>query len=229
MSSFWEGILSSSISFAIIGFVCKAFLQHIDKRELESFKNKLKYESEQRIKEDERAYNFKKAKDLEIGRWGLTLLSAANGFLGRLCYIKDHNDLSSDQYYIDSTRFYLCQYFCWVHQFRKNRDSSVFSPTNDEMLITELIKNISIALRENDIGFPCIRSLEQKYIGESLSIGAECMSYKDFIDSKVLENYAPLNDFVEAILQNNNKDYIDKLVIPFQDLKTRFDAALQNK
>ena len=30
MSSFWEGILSSSISFAIIGFVCKAFLQHID-------------------------------------------------------------------------------------------------------------------------------------------------------------------------------------------------------
>ncbi|EFF0719321.1 hypothetical protein CCU84_004889, partial [Escherichia coli] len=76
---------------------------------------------------------------------------------------------------------------------------------------------------------PCIRSLEQKYIGESLSIGAECMSYKDFIDSKVLENYAPLNDFVEAILQNNNKDYIDKLVIPFQDLKTRFDAALQNK
>ncbi|MDZ6421904.1 hypothetical protein U4U87_08600, partial [Escherichia coli] len=95
MSSFWEGILSSSISFAIIGFVCKAFLQHIDKRELESFKNKLKYESEQRIKEDERAYNFKKARDLEIGRWGLTLLSAANGFLGRLCYIKDHNDLSS--------------------------------------------------------------------------------------------------------------------------------------
>lgn len=48
----------------------------------------MKYESEQRIKEDERAYNFKKARDLEIGRWGLTLLSAANGFLGRLCYIK---------------------------------------------------------------------------------------------------------------------------------------------
>ncbi|ENM2493290.1 hypothetical protein AB6908_001735 [Serratia marcescens] len=227
MSVFWEGLFSSSISLAIIGFVCKTFLKHIDKREIESFKNKLKYESDIRAREEERNYDTQRARDLEIGRWGLTLLSAANGFLGRLCYIKDNNDLLMDKYYMESTRFYICQFLCWAQLFRKNRDSSVFSPTNEEVLITELIKNISISLRQNELGFPCIRSMEQKYIGDSLSINGECMTYKEFINDKILEEYSALNDFVEAILHNENKDYVNKIIIPFQDLKSRFEAALQ--
>lgn len=229
MSNFWEGLLSSSVSLAVIGFVCKIFLKHIDKRELESFKNKLKYESDMKVKEEERYYDIRKARDLEIGRWGLTLLSAANGFLGRLCYIKGHSNLSSDQYIIDSTRFYICQYLYWAQLFRKNRDSSVFSPTNDEMLITELIKNISITLRGNEFGLPCIRSLEQQYIGDSFNINGECITYKEFIDNKVLSQYSALNDFVDSILNDNHKEFINKIIVPFQDLKSRFEAELQNK
>lgn len=229
MSGFWEGLLSSSISLAIIGFVCKTFLKHIDKRELESFKNKLKYESDIKIREEERCYNIQKARDLELGRWGLTLLSAANGFLGRLCYIKNHRDLLLDHYYIESTKFYICQYLFWAQLFRRNRDSSVFSPTNEEVLITELIKNISIVLRGNDLNLPCIRSLEQKYIGDSLNANGECLTYKEFIDGKVLEHYPALNDFVYFILDNNNKDYLKNIIVPFQDLKSRFEDALQNK
>ncbi|AGG29160.1 hypothetical protein R4E38_13960 [Morganella morganii] len=229
MSTFWEGLLSSSISLAVIGFVCKIFLKHIDKRELESFKNKLKYESDIKIKEEERNYDIRKTRDLEIGRWGLTLLSAANGFLGRLCYIKEQRGLSSDQYIIDSTKFYLCQYLFWAQLFRKNRDSSVFSPTNDEMLITELIKNISITLRENTLGLPCIRSLEQQYIGDSLNINGGCMTYKEFIDVNVLSQYSALNDFVDSILNDNNKEFINIIIVSFQDLKSGFEATLQKK
>lgn len=229
MSVFWEGLLSSSISLAVIGFVCKTFLKHIDKREIESFKNKLKYESDIKAKEEERYYDIRKARDLEIGRWGLTLLSAANGFLGRLCYIKEHKNLLLDQYIVDSTRFYICQYLCWAQLFRKNRDSSVFSPTNDEVLITELIKNISIILRGNELGLPCIRSLEQQYIGDSLNTNGECITYKEFIDGKVLGQYSALNDFVDSILNDDNKEYINKIIVPFQDLKSRFEAVLQNK
>lgn len=229
MSAFWEGLLSSSISLAVVGFVCKTFLKHIDKRELESFKNKLKYESDIKAKEEERNYDIRKARDLEIGRWGLTLLSAANGFLGRLCYIKEQKDLSSNQYIVDSTRFYLCQYLFWAQLFRKNRDSSVFSPTNDEVLITELIKNISIALRENKFGLPCIRSLEQQYIGDSLNINGECITYKEFIDSKVLIQYSALNDFVDSILNDDNKEFINIIIVSFQDLKSRFEATLLKK
>jgi|GEM_PF-2334186 len=229
MSVFWEGLLSSSISLAVIGFVCKTFLKHIDKRELESFKNKLKYECDIKAREEERNYDIQKVRDLEIGRWGLTLLSAANGFLGRLCYIKEHKNLFSDQYYIDSTRFYICQYLCWAQLFRKNRDSSVFAPTNDEVLITELIKNVSIVLRENELSLPCIRSLEQQYIGDSLNTNGECMTYKEFLDGKVLERYSALNCFVYSILDDDNKEYLNKIIVPFQDLKSRFEAVLQNK
>jgi len=229
MSVFLEGILSSSISLAVIGFVCKIFLKHIDKRELESFKSKLKYESDIKAREEERSYDIQKARDLEMGRWGLTLLSAANGVLGRLCYIKGHRCLLSDQYYIDSTKYYICQYLFWAQLFRKNRDSSVFSPTNDEVLITELIKNISIALRANNLGLPCIRSLEQKYIGDSLDINGECITYRGFIDGRVLERYSVLNDFVDSVLDDNNKEFINNIIVPFQDLKSRFEAALQNK
>ncbi|ELY4218266.1 hypothetical protein SMY84_004245, partial [Cronobacter turicensis] len=190
---------------------------------------KLKYESDIKAKEEERNYDIRKARDLEIGRWGLTLLSAANGFLGRLCYIKKHKNLSSNQYVMDSTKFYLCQYLFWAQLFRKNRDYSVFSPTNDEVLITELIKNISIILRENKLGLPCIRSLEQQYIGDSLNINSECMTYKEFIDAKVLSQYSALNDFVDSILDDNNKEFIDIIIVPFQDLKARFEDILQKK
>ncbi|ELY6204829.1 hypothetical protein ACTEV3_001791 [Cronobacter malonaticus] len=226
MSAFWEGLISSSVALAIMGFVCKLFLNHLDKRGIENYKNKLKLESELRKNEEERAYNFKKARELEMGRWGLTLLSAANGVLGRLVYIKINHPLTSDPYYHDSTRYYIGQYLCWAGLFRKNRDLSVFSPTRDEALITELIKNISIELRYNTLGFPVIRSLEQKYIGDSLENGLGCISYKSFLDDNVLENNASLNNFTSALLHYQNPEYIDRLIGKFEDLKRKFEAIL---
>ncbi|KAB8306730.1 hypothetical protein EH228_16530 [Erwinia endophytica] len=227
MSVFWEGLISSSVSLAIIGFICKLFLNHVDKRGIESYKSKLKFESELRRSQEERAYNLKQAKELEVGRWGLTLLSAANGVLGRLLYIKDNHPLTSDVYYFDSTRYYICQYLCWAELFRRNRDLSVFSPTKDEILITELIKNVSIELRHNSLGFPVIRSLEQKYIGDSLDNESGCISYKKFLDEKILENDASLNDFTNALLQYRNSEYLERLIEKFEDLKREFEAVLQ--
>ncbi|MFJ5375919.1 hypothetical protein ACIPSX_00980 [Pectobacterium sp. CHL-2024] len=228
MSVFWEALISSSISLALVGFICKMFLNHFDKRGIEYYKNKLKFESDMRINEEERIYNLRKKRDLEIGRWGLTLLSAANGLLGRLAYIRDNNPSDSDLYYVNSTRYYICQYLCWAELFRKNRDSSVFSPSSEEALITELIKNISITLRYNDLNFPNIRSLEQKYIGDSLAHNLSCISYKKFLDDKVLEAEPSLNDFTYAILQNRNPEYITGLIEKLQDLKIKFEGKLIN-
>lgn len=227
MSGFWEGLVSSSVYLAIMGVVCKLFLKHLDKRGIESYKSKLKFESELRKSEEERTYNLNKARELEVGRWGLTLLSAANGVLGRFLYIKNNHPLPSDLYYVDSTRYYICQYLCWAELFRRNRDSSIFSPTKDETLITELIKNISIELRHNSLGFPVIRSLEQKYIGDSLDNGSGCISYKTFLDEKVLENDVPLNDFANALLQYRSSEHLDRLIEKFEDLKRKFEAILQ--
>lgn len=228
MSVFWEALISSSISLALVGFICKMFLNHFDKRGIEYYKNKLKFESDMRINEEERIYNLRQRRDLEIGRWGLTLLSAANGLLGRLAYIRDNNPSDSDLYYVNSTRYYICQYLCWAELFRKNRDSSVFSPSSEEALITELIKNISITLRYNDLNFPNIRSLEQKYIGDSLAHNLSCISYKKFLDDKVLEAEPSLNDFTYAILQNRNPEYITGLIEKLQDLKIKFEGKLIN-
>lgn len=97
------------------------------------------------------------------------------------------------------------------------------------MLITELIKNISITLRENTLGLPCIRSLEQQYIGDSLNINGGCMTYKEFIDVNVLSQYSALNDFVDSILNDNNKEFINIIIVSFQDLKSGFEATLQKK
>lgn len=227
MSVFWEGLISSSVSLAIIGFICKLFLNHLDKRGLESYKSRLKYESELRKNEEERAYNLEQAREIEVGRWGLTLLSAANGVLGRLLYIKNNHPLTSDLYYVDSTRYYICQYLCWAVLFRRDRDSSIFSPNKDEVLITELIKNISIELRYNSLGFPVIRSLEQKYIGDSLDNGSGCISFKMFLDEKILENNKSLNDFTHALLQCRSSEYLDQLIEKFEDLKREFENILK--
>lgn len=228
MSVFWEALISSSVSLAVVGFICKTFLNHFDKRGIEYYKNKLKFESDMRINEEERIYNLRQRRDLEVGRWGLTLLSAANGLLGRLVYIRDNNPSDSDLYYVNSTRYYICQYLCWAELFRKNRDSSVFSPSSEEALITELIKNISITLRYNDFNFPSIRSLEQKYIGDSLAHDLSCISYKKFLDDKVLEAEPSLNDFTYAILQNRNPEYMAELIEKLQDLKIKFEGKLIN-
>ncbi|MFT2153285.1 hypothetical protein [Klebsiella pneumoniae] len=226
MNAFLEGIISSSVSLAVVGCVCKIFLTHFDKRGIESYKSKLKFESEMRQNEEERYYNLRKHRELEIGRWRLTLLSAANGVLGRLLYIKKNHPLTIDSYCEHSTRYYIGQYLCWAELFRKNRDSSVFSPTSDETLITELIKNISMELRYNTQGFPTIRSLEQKYIGDSLSNGTNCISYKDFLDGKVLENDVSLNEFTQALIHYRNSEYIDRLIDKFEDLKRKFEEVL---
>ncbi|MGM3190510.1 hypothetical protein ACS25B_06120 [Dickeya dadantii subsp. dieffenbachiae] len=227
MNSLWEGLLSTSMSLAIIGFICKLFLTHIDKRGIENYKVKLKLECDQRIINDEREYNLKKARDLEVGRWRLTLLSAANGILGRLLHIKKNDDLISDPYYLDSTKYYLCQYLYWAQLFRKNRDSSVFSPSSDELIISDLLKNISILIRSNDLGFPVIRSLEQQYIGDSFNVNDTCVSYKFFLDSEVLVNYEVLDQFIEALLQRRSEEYIDTLIGAFNDLTCYFCGILQ--
>lgn len=206
--------------------MCKLFLQHIDKREIEQYKLKLKVEGEAFLKRVEQETYLKKELEIELGRWSNTLLSAANGLIGRLKYIQANTIDSTDDYYISSTRYYICQYLCWEQIYRKSKNMSILAPVGSEFLVSDLLKNVSIALRENTLSFPIIRSLEQKYIGESLISEEQCISYKKFHDEKTLENYAALNNFVDALLSNQNTDYIIYLIEKVDDLKKHFQLLL---
>ncbi|EAY0155134.1 hypothetical protein QA318_004651, partial [Salmonella enterica subsp. enterica serovar Kentucky] len=200
MNQIINDILSSSIALGIIAFICKMILKHMDKRGLETYKNKLKIESDLLAKRIDFEFSQKKEREIELGRWGLTLLSSVNGLIGRLKYIKDNGSLTEDPYYEVSTRYYVCQFLCWAQLFRKERNTVVISPVNDEILIGELLKNISIVLRNNNFNFPAIRSLEQQYIGESLIYEGSCMQFKNFNDSKILQDYDVLNGYINALL-----------------------------
>lgn len=226
MSSIINDILSSTVALAIIAFLCKLVLNHLDKRQLESYKSRLKFESDLLTKKMESEFLDKKERSVELGRWGLTLLSSVNGLLGRIKHIKNANDLLSDEYYKQSTRYYLCQFLCWGQLFRKERSATLISPVSDEILIGELMKNVSVLLRNNDFNFPVLRSLEQRYIGESLIVNKECMSYKEFLDSKVLIDDESLNDFIMEILKGENKEYLDVLIQKLTDLQKHFGKLL---
>lgn len=76
MNQIINDILSSSIALGIIAFICKMILKHMDKRGLETYKNKLKIESDLLAKRIDLEFSQKKEREIELGRWGLTLLSS---------------------------------------------------------------------------------------------------------------------------------------------------------
>ncbi|RRO09900.1 hypothetical protein [Pectobacterium aquaticum] len=228
MNDIIKDVLSSSIALGIIAFVCKLILNHMDKRGIESYKSKLKFEGEIIAKNIEREHVLKKEQSTELGRWSLTLLSSVNGLIGRLEHLNKNQSLLSDEYYNVSTRYYLCQFLCWANLFRMDRDASVISPVNNEILIGDLLKNVSIVLRDNNFGFPLIRSLEQKYIGESLIVNDGCMTYKEFVDKGVLDDNDVLNKFIDALLDNsgNRGLYINELINKLTELRDHFRNIL---
>jgi len=226
MNDIITDILSSSIALGIIAFICKLILNHMDKRGMESYKNKLKIEGDILAKRIEFEYLQKKEKNTELGRWGLTLLSSVNGLIGRLKFIKNNGIPTLDPYYEISTKYYVCQFLCWAQLFRSDRNAVVMSPVNDEILIGDLLKNISIVLRHNVYGFPVIRSLEQQYIGESLMDDKICLSFKKFNDMDLLHDYAALNNYVNALLNSNNIAYLDELIEKLEALQKHFRSVL---
>lgn len=227
MTDFINMILSSTLSLAVIGFICKLFLQYIDKREIEKYKSKIKIEGDLFLKKIEQDASLKKELDIELGRWSNTLLSATNGLIGRLKYIQN-NVIEIDEYYLKSTRYYVCQYLCWEQIYRKHRNLTTLSPVKSEILVSDLLKNVSITLRENPLYFPRIRSLEQKYIGESLIVDGQCISYKEFYDNDILGDYDVLTTFINSILDNNPPNYSLALIEKLEDLKKHFQSLLKN-
>lgn len=116
MNQIINDILSSSIALGIIAFICKMILKHMDKRGLETYKNKLKIESDLLAKRIDFEFSQKKEREIELGRWGLTLLSSVNGLIGRLKYIKDNGSLTEDPYYEVSTDI-MCASSCVGRSF----------------------------------------------------------------------------------------------------------------
>ncbi|WP_336791669.1 hypothetical protein [Pantoea anthophila] len=226
MNNFLDTLLTSSVALAAIGATCKVFLQHIDKRELESFKLNIKNESDRLILMRNLEIEKKSKTVIELGRWSNTLLSATNGYIGRLKYIKANTPDINDDYLLKSTRFYIAQYLCWEQIYRKNRDTTLLSPVNDEILISDLMKNISIVMRKHDSNHPSIRSLEQCYIGEKMMSDNKCISYSEYIESSLTLELTVLNKFSDSILEKKDLAILDSLIFHLEKLQYHFKAVL---
>ncbi|QDL30604.1 hypothetical protein [Serratia liquefaciens] len=228
MNVFFESLLSSTVALAAIGFICKFFLNYFDKRGLETFKQKMLIEKTIIEKRIELNIDRKNMTIKELGRWSNTLLSATNGLIGRLSHIKDSNNLNIDSYMLDSTKYYLCQYLCWEQIFRNERNTSILSPVNDEILISQFLKNVSITLRENTSNHPTLRSLEQKYIGEKMIKGERCLPYNEFLTTKPFENFVPLETFINSILIKQDIDFIKEIISRLKELQAHVGNVLKN-
>jgi len=226
MNNFLDTLLTSTVALAAIGATCKIFLQHIDKRELESFKLKIKNESDRLILIRNHEIEKTNKTAIELGRWSNTLLSATNGYIGRLKYIKSNTPDINDDYLLKSTRFYIAQYLCWEQIYRKSRDTTLLSPVNDEVLIGDLMKNISIVMRKHDSNHPSLRSLEQSYIGEKMMHDNRCIGYSEYMESSLTLDLTVLNKFSDSILGKNDLTLIDALICHLEKLQSHFKAVL---
>ncbi|MFO6299595.1 hypothetical protein [Rahnella selenatireducens] len=219
-----ESLFTAGTTVTIMVFLSKFILNHLDKRSIESFKLKTKAELDLIQKNHE--YNANKNR--EIGRWSSTLLSAANGVIGRLSYIKTMNETDVDDYIKNSTKYYLCQLMCWSQIYKKDRDMVFMSPANDEILMSELLKNISISIRTNNFNSPVIRSLEQSYIASAMTMDGACISYANFIDNEVLKHYEPLNNLVLTLLNDKHHYLLDDIVSHAKHFKKHAEALLMS-
>ncbi|WP_338628321.1 hypothetical protein [Yersinia intermedia] len=217
-----ESLFTAGTTVTIMVFLSKFILNHLDKRSIESFKLKTKAELELIQKNNEHYAN----KNREIGRWCSTLLSAANGIIGRLNYIKTMNDSDVDDYIKNSTKYYLCQLMCWSQIYKQDRDMVFMSPVNDEIVISGLLKNISISMRINNFNSPVIRSLEQSYIASTMTVNGSCISYANFIDNEVLKNYEPLSNLVLTLLHDKRHYLLDDIVSHTKHLKKHAETLL---
>lgn len=228
MNSFFENIISSTVALGAIGFICKLFLNHFDKRGIEIFKQKMLIQKTIFEKKLELEMELKNNTVKELGRWSNTLLSSINGLIGRLEHIKNTNNLILDDYMIDSTKFYLCQYLCWEQIFRSERDTSILSPVNDEILISQFMKNVSITLRENPYNHPLLRSLEQRYIGEKMIKDGRCITYSDFLTTKPLDGFNPLDKLTDSILKKQDINFIKDVIHKLKELQLHVGKVLKN-
>lgn len=226
MSNFFDTLVTSAVAFAAIGATCKILLNHIDKRTIESFKLKIKSENDKLVLIRNYELEKRNKTSIELGRWSNTLLSATNGLIGRLKFIRDNNPDVDDPYLVNSTRYYLGQYLCWGLIYRKNRDANLLSPINDEILIADLMKNVSVIMRENNLSHPLIRSLEQRYIGEKMLRENECIDYSDYLHSELTSELSVLNKFSDSILIKSNLKIIVDLIFHLEKLQDHFKEVL---
>ncbi|MDJ0041737.1 hypothetical protein [Pantoea allii] len=227
MSDFFDTFVTSAVALTAIGATCKIFLTHIDKRTIESFKLKIKSENDALLLIRNHELEKINATSIELGRWSNTLLSATNGLIGRLKFIRDNNPDINDQYLVNSTRYYFGQYLCWGLIYRKNRDANLLSPISDEILIGELMKNVSVIIRDNNQPHPLVRSLEQRYIGEKMLKENECIGYSEYLHSELTSELSVLNDYSDSILIKRNLQIIVDLIFHLEKLQCHFKEVLK--
>jgi hypothetical protein len=190
---------------AIIIYLAKMIIGHFDKRELERYKTDLLIEVDKLKLEYQAQQQMLKSREIELTRWSSTLLSSINGLIGRLNFIKDGKIDINDDYYKYSTVFYFSQFLCWMQIFRIDRNGLIFSPNKDEINLVNLIKDVSVAFRNRDLDGTPLRSLEQRYVAESMIVMVDgkqrCIDYKEFCEKFDYFYNGALKGFIEDVVQ----------------------------
>ena len=167
----------------------------------------------------------------EVVRWANPILSAIGDLQGRLDNILNHEGylmLSADakpmpgwsaqyHYFLPSTIYYFCQYFCWIRLLEERLSFEMFERHDEKDRLFDCVRRVGSALSRfpldilpNMLGEADDRqvfALEQRTLGEIMTIKVDgercCLSYSEFVDKwhdvQFKNKLIPMIDFLEAL------------------------------
>jgi hypothetical protein len=171
----------------------------------------------------------------EVVRWSNPILGAVEALRSRLKNIvlndgwkalSRENATSIDpdwaithDYFLESTVYLFCQYFCWVRLLQESLSFEFFRNHADKDSFFEKVRAVSEDLSNFPLPNPGaaapggdyqVFNLQQRGLGEALIVGQpdkpDCMRYAEFLrkwsDVGFARQMAPMTSFVEGLNKN---------------------------
>ena len=221
----WQEILQQlGITALIVGAICffaKSIFTHMLQRGLVSHDVSLR----------DRAAQEDRIRD-EVIRWANPILGSVKALQARLRNILCHSgylalsrrsqtEIDPEwsitfEYFLPSTIYLFCQYFCYVRLLEERLGFELFEKQKDKDDFFERVHAVGRTLSSyphpglaklSGIGDRQVFTLQQRAFGEAMAVGTgdecRCMRYFEFLSnwncSKFRETYEPLVRFIESL------------------------------
>jgi hypothetical protein len=197
---------------------------------------------------------------LEIERWANPILGAVMDLERRLDNILNdegyfalspvtQENVNPDwsityDYFLPSTVFLFCQYFCWVRLLEERLRFDLFRGQKEKDLFLKEVRAVSVTLSRFPLtelsglsgGDTQVFNLQQRALGEALVIGenddARCLPFAKFLEKWVDPNFkaslAPIISLVDGLNPRNEKRWrrLKMMQKKLQQLRVESDRIL---
>lgn len=246
----WNSIVTAlggtTIIVAAVGFIVKTGIESYTSVQIERAKSI-------RVTRQARTERVRE----EIIHWANPILGAVNDLLGRIDNITNKGGYvalspefdgskrgwsMSYEYFITSTVYYFCQYFCWIRLLEEELSFEIFEKNEAKDRFFEYVEDI----RHKLSGYPLaelkrepgeaddrqVFKLEQRALGEIMALeinGARrCMGYAEFADrwSEVSfrNKFNPVAQFVDKLNPDHTRRW-KRLILMFRELERLRDEC----